>query len=1049
MMSSIRFAKRYLLHFLIGVGMLVSAAAPAQVGPAADSRLELRPAAVLPPQAADRAELALMAARARHAPLAAYAPTAWPEALSQGQATEVKFTVLLAGGAASPQPAVTLHIRGLNTSTSVPMRDDGFGPDLSGGDRIYSALVPFSAADATAGRCYDARVSALSASGQTVLSGVRRVCVSRFTVGIAASDFSPSNVNDFSDGTRTARVLADEALIRVRPGLGDDRIEAAAALVDGTVVGGLPGESVYQIRLRAAQTAEELRQTLFKLGRAGGVLLAVPNAVGGLQAPPVVPVTTSDPDLATQWGLDRIKARHAWAITTGDAAQLIAVIDTGADFDHPDFWATPAGTDSRFATSGSDFVAANCAGITGCVAVSKPTTCHATNVCNASNAATDTYGHGTLVAGFTGAAVDNALGIAGATWQGRLLAVRYAANDATVTVGKLLEGVNYAMGQGARILSISTANPTTFFGNIICPAVATAESGGRLVVAAAGNDGLTTNNYPAACASAMPAANSAVNVSDLDVIHTGALASNFGAWISVAAPGAAVLSTARTAAACPTCNASYTSATGYGTVTGTSFSAPLAAGAAALVLARSPSYTNAQLRALLFSTGVPLQAPAAHIRRIDLLAALLTFNTGPTAVNFPGTCIAENIDTTAGVSVGTLSTADADAGLTGHEYAVVGGADQSKFSIGGVNANQLVITDGVLNFEAKASYAVRVRSTDVGNLFFEQDLVVGVCNVNEPPTVASPTFTIPENSPAPTAVGTVVASDPEGGPLAFAITAGNVGGVFAISGTGEITVLNSAALDFETTPSFPLTVSVSDGTNIVLTTVTVNLTNVNEPPTIAGATFTIPENSPAATVVGTVVASDPEGPLAFAITAGNVGGAFAISGTGEITVLNSAALDFETTPAFVLTVTVFDGVTTLPATVIVNLTNLSEAIPNPILVFDRMETGTDAFANTVDRYFFTVANWMAYPQAMFDGRPDLPPCGLNTNASRTWVFFFRSDNNNGLFGFCALGTPSNLNGIWFGVIPSGATPPPAVYIKLQDRETGIEYQSNSVVVPFP
>ena len=63
--------------------------------------------------------------------------------------------------------------------------------------------------------------------------------------------------------------------------------------------------------------------------------------------------------------------------------------------------------------------------------------------------------------------------------------------------------------------------------------------------------------------------------------------------------------------------------------------------------------------------------------------------------------------------------------------------------------------------------------------------------------------------------------------------------------------------------------------------------------------------------------------------------------------------------------------------------------------------------------------------------------------------FFKTSDNSRIYGFCALGTPSNLNGIWFGVMPSGGTPPAAVYIKLIDRETGIDYISNSVTVPFP
>ncbi len=793
---------------------------------AADSLVTAKPAAVLPPQAADRARLALQLARARFAPLTLYAPTAWPEALSERRQTDVKFTVLVAGDAGA-QPEVNLLIRGLDRK--VPMNDDGSDGDLSAGDRIYSAVVRFDAADARAGRCYDVLASSLTGK-RTVVSGVRRLCVSRLPIGTAASDFSAFNVVVFGEGNEAMPVVADEALIRVSPNLSDDRIEAIAALVGGVVVGSLPGQNIYQIRLRGPQTAAELRQTLLNLQRAGGVLLAVPNAIGGLQAPPVVPVTTSDPLLTSQSNLERIRARHAWGITTGDAAQLSAVIDTGADFDHPDFWATSAGTDTRFATSGSNLVAADCTG-TGCVTISKPTACHATNVCNATNAATDTYGHGTLAAGLAVTATDNALGVAGVTWQGRLLVVRYAASNSTASAAKLLDGMNYARAQGARILSISTAMPAAFVGSLVCPIVTAAESEGRLVVAAAGNDGLTSNNYPAACAGAMPVANSAVNGSDQDVIHTGTLASNYGSWIAIAAPGTSVPSTARTPAACGTCDPAYTSATGFATVTGTSFSTPLAAGAAALVLARSPSITNADLRALLASSGVALQSPAAHIHRIDLLAALLTLNTAPTAINFPGACIPENTDTTGGVSAGTLTTVDADAGTTAHEYAVVGGADAAKFSIDVVNADQLMLTDGVLDFETKPSYIVRVRSTDVGDASFEQDIVVAVCNdLDEPPLVSGGPFTLPENSAVGTVVGNIVATDPEGGPISYSITSGNTGTAFAISPTGQITVANSLALDFETTPVFNLVITVSDGTNIVLFPVTVNLTDVLEIP---------------------------------------------------------------------------------------------------------------------------------------------------------------------------------------------------------------------------
>ena len=106
---------------------------------------------------------------------------------------------------------------------------------------------------------------------------------------------------------------------------------------------------------------------------------------------------------------------------------------------------------------------------------------------------------------------------------------------------------------------------------------------------------------------------------------------------------------------------------------------------------------------------------------------------------------------------------------------------------------------------------------------------------NQPPVIADQTFTVAENSAAGAAVGTVVASDPDAGQtLSYRITAGNAAGAFAIdSGTGQITVANSAVLDYETTPTFALTVRVTDNGSPALSgtaTVTVNLGNVNEAP---------------------------------------------------------------------------------------------------------------------------------------------------------------------------------------------------------------------------
>ena len=116
------------------------------------------------------------------------------------------------------------------------------------------------------------------------------------------------------------------------------------------------------------------------------------------------------------------------------------------------------------------------------------------------------------------------------------------------------------------------------------------------------------------------------------------------------------------------------------------------------------------------------------------------------------------------------------------------------------------------------------------------------------------------------------------------------------------------------------------------------------------------------------------------------------------------------------------------------------APPPPILYLMSTEvyqTGGGTFV----RYNYDVFNKEAYPAAMFAAAPSLPPCGNNTNSSRTWVDFFNGRTNQRIYGFCALGNPQNLGGIWFA-LPEGQIPPSYVYIVLNDRLTNTKYKSN-------
>ena len=114
-------------------------------------------------------------------------------------------------------------------------------------------------------------------------------------------------------------------------------------------------------------------------------------------------------------------------------------------------------------------------------------------------------------------------------------------------------------------------------------------------------------------------------------------------------------------------------------------------------------------------------------------------------------------------------------------------------------------------------------------------------------------------------------------------------------------------------------------------------------------------------------------------------------------------------------------------------------LPNPVLYFLGQEAYTSNSLHFI-RYRYGVLNASAYPDTMFAAAPALPPCGANTNSSRTWVDVFDMRGKR-LYGFCALGKSDNLNTIWFA-LPETEVPPSWIYIELNDRQNGTKYKSN-------
>ena len=330
-----------------------------------------------------------------------------------------------------------------------------------------------------------------------------------------------------------------------------------------------------------------------------------------------------------------------------------------------------------------------------------------------------------------------------------------------------------------------------------------------------------------------------------------------------------------------------------------------------------------------------------------LTASLSTFSIIVTDVNEALTItdrtftIAENAGDGATVGTITGTATDADTTLT---YSMTAGNTNDAFALDSATGIITVNGENTLDYETTPSYSLTVAVSD-GSLTATATVTINVTNVNEAPTITSSTFTIAENADDGAMVGTITGTATDADTtLTYSMTAGHAG-VFALdSATGVITVNGENTLDYETTPSYSLTVAVSDGSLTATATVTINVTNVNEAPTITSSTFTIAEDAGDGATVGTLTgtATDADTTLTYSMTAGNTNDAFALdSATGIITVNGDHQLDYETTPFYSLMVTVSDGNLEATATVTITVTDIDESATFTItgLVDDTVQEG--------------------------------------------------------------------------------------------------------------
>ena len=327
--------------------------------------------------------------------------------------------------------------------------------------------------------------------------------------------------------------------------------------------------------------------------------------------------------------------------------------------------------------------------------------------------------------------------------------------------------------------------------------------------------------------------------------------------------------------------------------------------------------------------------------------------------------IAENA--TIGTTVGVTTVAsDDDATNNTITYSLDDDAG-GRFAINGITG--VVTVANPLDYETSTTHNITVRATSADASTSTQVFTIVVTDQNDVPPVitASQTYSASELSPNGASLGFVLATDIDtvGTLQNWAITAGNVDGIFAINAsTGELTIGDNTHLDYETTSSYVLTLTVSDGINTSSSeTIAIAITDENDvaPVITTSQAFSVNELAANATSLGTVLASDLDtvGTLqGWTITAGNSDGVFVIdSNSGEITIADNSNLDYESTNNYTLTLTVSDGInTSLTETVSIVVIDANDNAPviaplQSFTVSESATTGTsvgNVVANDVD-----------------------------------------------------------------------------------------------------
>jgi subtilisin family serine protease len=306
-------------------------------------------------------------------------------------------------------------------------------------------------------------------------------------------------------------------------------------------------------------------------------------------------------DSQLSWGLLMIDAPGAWQITQGNSNVVVAIIDSGVDYNHPDLkenmWVNPGEVPNDGIDNDKNGYVDDVNGW---------------NFADNDNDPYDNIYHGTHIAGITGANGNSE--VSGVSKILKIMAIKFISGDGYGRTSDAISGIMYAVRNGAKILNNSWGSYQ--YSQALRDAIEYSNKSNTLFVAAAGNDGVntdTTPHYP----SNYPAPN-ILSIGATDEYDSSASFSNYGTdSVDIMSPGTEILST---------------TPDGYSTYSGTSMSAPFVSGIAALLLSQYPTLSGFHLKRIIMESTEPienLRGKALTYGRINAKNALLLADVNP------------------------------------------------------------------------------------------------------------------------------------------------------------------------------------------------------------------------------------------------------------------------------------------------------------------------------------------------------------------------------------------------------------------------------------